>query len=92
MLVTKNELKEMLTSAGFRDIKIDVSDEKLYFSSPEMFLQFIEASSFGNFLRNVPEDLRASARRDIGKEIEKMRTGNGIALQSNVMYAIATKS
>ena len=81
----------MLASAGFRDIKIDVVDDKQYFSSPEVFLQFIEASSFGNFLRNVPAELRASVRKDIGKELEKMRTSKGIELQANVMYAIATK-
>lgn len=91
MLVSKNELEEMLASTGFRDIKIDVIEEKQYYSSPEVFLQFIEASSFGNFLRNVPDELRTSVRQDIGKELEKMRTSKGIELQSNVMYAIATK-
>ncbi len=53
----------MLGSAGFRDIKIDVIEEIQYYPSPEIFLQFIEASSFGNFLRNVPEELRASVRQ-----------------------------
>ncbi len=91
MLVSKNELEGMLASAGFRDIKMDVVEEKQYYSSPEVFLQFIEASAFGNFLRNVPEELRASVRQDIGKEIEKMRTHKGIELQMNVMYAIGTK-
>ena len=81
----------MLDSAGFCDVKIDIVEEKQYYSSPEEFLQFIEASSFGNFLRNVPEQVRTSVRQDIGKELEKMRTRNGIELQSNIMYAIATK-
>jgi arsenite methyltransferase len=91
MILDKNELNDMLKSAGFRDITIDIKDETLYFSSTEMFLQFIEASSFGNFLRNVPDKLRARVRGDIGKELEKLRTGEGITLPSNVMYAIAKK-
>lgn len=91
MLVSKNELEKMFESAGFRDIGIEVTEEKQYYPSPEVFLQFIEASSFGNFLRNVPEQYRASVRRDIGKELEKMRTDRGIELRANVMYAIATK-
>lgn len=91
MLVNRTELEGLMASAGFRDIKIDVVDDRQYFSSPEVFLQFIEASSFGNFLRNVPAEHRTSVRNDIGKELEKMRTSKGIELQANVMYAIATK-
>ncbi len=91
MLVSKKELEEMLATAGFRDIKMDIVEEKQYYSSPEAFLQFIEASSFGNFLRNVPEELRASVRQDLGKELEKMRTRKGIELQMDIMYAIGTK-
>ena len=91
MLISKCELEKMLASTGFHDIKIDNVEEKQYYSSSEEFLQFIEASSFGNFLRNVPEQVRASVRQDIGKELEKMRTDRGIELQSNIMYAIATK-
>ena len=91
MLVSKKELEKMLASSGFANVGIDVLEEKQYYPSPEVFLQFIEASSFGNFLRNVPEECRASVRQDIGKELEKMRTDKGIELQTNVMYAIATK-
>ena len=41
---------------------------------------FNEASSFGNFLRHVPESLRPQARQDIAEELEKCRTKAGIEL------------
>lgn len=91
MLVSKNELRELLGRAGFCDIRIDVMEENHHYESPEALLDFIEASSFGNFLRNVPDQLRPRARHDIKKEIEKLRTATGIELQSNLMFAIAAK-
>jgi ubiquinone/menaquinone biosynthesis C-methylase UbiE len=91
MLLSKRELKELLDAAGFSDIRIDVMEEKHQYASPEMLMEFIEASSFGNFLRNVPDHLRPAAWRDIKKEMEKLRTGSGIELQSNLMLAMAVK-
>jgi ubiquinone/menaquinone biosynthesis C-methylase UbiE len=91
MLVSKNELSELLRNAGFCDIRIDVVEENHRYESSEALLEFIEASSFGNFLRNVPDQLRPRARRDIKKEMEKLSTAAGIELRSNLMLAIAAK-
>lgn len=91
MLVNRKELEELLTGAGFGDVNIFTLEEKHYYSSPEEFFGFIEASSFGNFLRQVPDRIRPKVLEDMGKELENMRTGKGIELTSNTMYAIARK-
>lgn len=90
-LVNGKELEALLEEAGFKDITINVVADKLLYSSPDELLEFMEASSFGNFLRYVPEGQRSEAIRDIKTELEKLRTGGMIELLSNIMYAIAVK-
>lgn len=80
--VTEKELETLLADAGFEDIEIVKRASKRYYSSQEEVFRFNEASSFGNFLRHVPESLRPQARADIANELEKYRTPDGMALQS----------
>ncbi|HTY91701.1 MAG TPA: methyltransferase domain-containing protein [Methanocella sp.] len=89
--VTENELDTLLKDAGFEDIEIVKRTSKRYYSSPEEVFRFNEASSFGNFLRHVPESLRPQARADIADELEKCRTSDGIEIVTKTLYAIARK-
>lgn len=89
--VAVKELRAILAEAGFREIMIDCWSRKRYYGSPEEILKFYEASSFGNFMRSVPEDLRAKVRSDLEKELEKRRTPSGIEIESNVIFATAEK-
>jgi arsenite methyltransferase len=89
--VTREELKALLSGAGFAEIEINLKEGKRYYSSPEEVFAFNEASSFGNFLRHVPVRLRLRARLDIADELEKCRTPAGIELAYNTLYAIARK-
>ena len=45
-----------------------------YYSSADELIDFIEASSFGNFMRNVPDNIRPKAIAEIKKELEQFRT------------------
>ena len=89
--VGKGELEILLADAGFQDIVVEVISNKRYYQSPKKLLEFYEASSFGNFLGAVPDDLRPALRQDIEDELEKRRTNAGIELLSNMIFAIATK-
>ena len=89
--VTRTELKTLLSEASFGEIEINLKEGKRYYSSPEEVFAFNEASSFGNFLRHVPESLRLQARQDLADELEKYRTEAGIELAYNTLYAIARK-
>ena len=53
------ELEALLSAAGFKDIEIRHRPVNKLFPTPEKAFEFNEASSFGNFLKHVPEDLRA---------------------------------
>jgi ubiquinone/menaquinone biosynthesis C-methylase UbiE len=89
--VTREELRALLSGAGFTDIGINLKEGKRYYSSPEEVFAFNEASSFGNYLRHVPENLRPQARKDLAEELEMCRTEAGIELAYNTLYAIARK-
>jgi ubiquinone/menaquinone biosynthesis C-methylase UbiE len=89
--VTMKELETLLAEVGFCEITVDCLIKKRHYDSPQKLIDFYEASSFGNFMRSVPEDLQANARCDIKKELEKRRTPSGIELTSNIIFATAKK-
>ncbi len=89
--VTRKELETLLPEAGFTEIGININSSVRHYSSPEEVFAFNEASSFGSFLKHVPEDLLSQARCDIAEELEKRRTPEGIGLETSTIYAIARK-
>ncbi len=92
MLVSREELSELLAGAGFGRIDINTVVKKHYYASAEELFDFIEASSFGNFLKDIPEHLRKEFLGTMKEELEKRRAGARIELESSMMYAIARKS
>lgn len=89
--VTPKELESLLVAAGFAQIDIKRQPRYRYFSTPEEAFAFNEASSFGNFLKHVPESLRPAAKREIAEELEKIRTPEGIKVAMNPVFATARK-
>jgi arsenite methyltransferase len=69
--VSVEELRELLTDTGFKIGKLETPMRIRPQATPEEFIQFSEASSFGNFLGNLPEELRASAREQIKRELQE---------------------
>ena len=92
MLIDAAELRGLLERAGFRDILIEKVAEKHCYASADELYQFMEASSFGNFLREVPDDVRAKIREEMGSMLEKLRTPRGIEIESCMLYALARKT
>jgi arsenite methyltransferase len=91
LLVSSDELDGLMRTTGFIDIDICLVPEKHYYRSAREFIEFIEASSFGNFLRQAPGYVRSQIIEDMGVELEKRRTDAGIELESSTMFAIARK-
>jgi ubiquinone/menaquinone biosynthesis C-methylase UbiE len=91
MLLGRDELREGLERAGFKEVKIRAVPDRHVYSSPRQLFEFMEASSLGNFLRQVPGPVKARMLEDLGKELEKMRTPAGIELTSKMLFATATK-
>lgn len=69
--IAKKELEDLFKTAGYQDINISTRNTKRYFQTPQEVIDWIETSSFGNFLTHVPGHLRTAARHDIEKELEK---------------------
>ncbi len=89
--VNMSELKALLEGAGFKIIEINCEKDPRYFETPLKCIEYVEASLFGNFLINVPENLRESVKSDIMAELEKRRTPRGIEDVYNTIFAMAEK-
>jgi ubiquinone/menaquinone biosynthesis C-methylase UbiE len=91
MLVSGDGLRRMLEDAGFRDVRVDTLPDKHVYQSVKELFDLMEASSFGNFMRGVPDKVKAAMMDDMGKELEKMRTPEGIVMTAKMLFATATK-
>jgi ubiquinone/menaquinone biosynthesis C-methylase UbiE len=89
--VTTTQLVELFLDAGFRvsDVRV-LSVNRLYKSGREI-IDFVESSTFGNYLNHVPEALRDKARSDLENGFEKLREEEGIPVHLYTLFAIAEK-
>ena len=65
------ELASLLTQAGFEMKTIETRPNVRHQLTAEAAIRFSEASSLGNFLGHLREELRALAREDIRRELEQ---------------------
>ncbi len=89
--VNISDLEALMQDAGFRISEINCEKDPRYFESPLKCLEYVESSLFGNFLSNVPVNLRESVKADIMKELEKKRTPKGIENVYNTIFAVVEK-
>jgi len=89
--VNAGEMSGLLTECGFTLIKVEERPSENAIRTAEEAVQFSEASSFGNFLGHLPEELRMQAREDIKREIELTVRQDEVRLQRFQVVAIARK-
>lgn len=89
--VTTTELIRLLVKAGFTVDDLQIVPLQRCYGSGETILDFVESSTFGNYLEPVPARLRDQARGEIVAELEKARTNDGISLQQHTLFAVARK-
>ncbi len=89
--VSAEELETLFSETGFETKTIDVQPNVQIQPSAEAAIEFSQASSFGNFLGNLPEEFRAVARGRIKEELEKLRTPVGIRSETARIVAVAVK-
>jgi len=61
---------ELLRAAGFSVAKLEVQSAVRTYSSAEEVIRFAEASSFGNVLGHLPDDLKIVARERTVDNVE----------------------
>ncbi len=85
------ELCTLLETVGLRLESIELVDGETTLPSAEAAIDFIEASSFGNFLGHLAPDLRAAARDEIREELQSESTPEGLPLGGKSMVAVASR-
>jgi arsenite methyltransferase len=89
--VSQPELETLLRTAGFTIKRLELRDSLQHYPTPEAAIEFVEASSFGNFLNHLPPELRPSARAAIAVELQQFVTPAGIPRESTRIVAVALK-
>lgn len=89
--LTTTELINLLVKVNLKVVDIQVKTVKRTQPTAKDYIRHVEASSFGNYLSNVPEALRERVKADIEIELEKYRNRDGIQLSRHTIFAIARK-
>ena len=89
--VSADELTSLLQEAGFESIKVEARPRAPHHVSPEEAIVFSEASSFGNFLGHLPQELREKARDEIRRELEESQKLTAPARDRLWLIAVAIK-
>jgi arsenite methyltransferase len=87
--VSAEELVSLLEETGFDVDSIDVLPSAVVHRSADAAIDFSQASSFGNFLGHLPDDLRRTAKEEIWRELEALRTPEGIRVEGARISAVA---
>jgi SAM-dependent methyltransferase len=77
---TATDLMSLVVESQLDLVELHVMQRSRTHASGEAVVEFLEASSFGNFLRPVPEELRASLRADLIEGFDARRGPDGVAL------------
>jgi ubiquinone/menaquinone biosynthesis C-methylase UbiE len=81
--VDDQEMRQLLTAAGFAVKSIEEHESVREFASSQALVRYSEASSFGNLLAHLPVELRPSAREVIGRELAALAAPDGTISQSS---------
>ncbi len=85
------ELNSLLRKSGFGLIGIELKKDPRYFETPAKCLEYVEASSFGNFLGNISVSEREKVQAEIMTELKKYQTSQGIESIYHDLFAFAEK-
>jgi len=87
--VDEGQMRALLEGAGFTALLIAVRPTEQVHPSPEAAMRFSEASSFGNVLGHLPDELKPLAREAVKKKLESIATPQGIVQQGSRLIAVA---
>jgi arsenite methyltransferase len=83
------EMRALFETTGFGPTLIDQQPMEQNYPSAEQAVRFLEASSFGNFLGHLPQELVYRARVTILRRLAAIATDQGIVQQRTRLVAIA---
>jgi len=89
---TTTDLVLLVLESRLDLVELHVMQHTHTHANGEALVTFIEASSFGTFLRPIPEDLRAPLRADLVAAFDAQSGPEGVALRSWGVLFIATRA
>lgn len=89
--VSPSELATLLRESGFEVTSLHVEPNATLHRNAEAAIQHSNASSFGNLLGHLPQELRDRARRDVATELERSSTAEGVRQEGARIIAVAVK-
>jgi arsenite methyltransferase len=88
---TTSDIVTMVVESGLELAELHVVRRTRHHASGQDVVDFLEASSFGNFLRMVPEEMWPSLRVDLARGFEALRGPEGIVMADYGMVFVATR-
>jgi SAM-dependent methyltransferase len=89
--VTSTGLVSLVLESGLELVELLVAQRTRSHASGEDFVDFLQASSFGNFLRIVPEELRSALRADLVSAFDAQKGSDGIVARDWGVLFIAAR-
>jgi len=89
---TTTDLVSLVLDSGLDLVELHVTQRLHRHASGEALVEFIEASSFGNFSRIVPEELRASFRADLIAAFDRQRGPDGVGVRGWGVLFVAART
>lgn len=89
--VTSTQMVELFLRAKFSVRQIEIRPNTRTYRSGEEIVDFLESSTFGNYLAHVPDSLRAQARQEIVHELDARCVAGGIPFTGYTLFAIGAK-
>jgi SAM-dependent methyltransferase len=89
---TSTDLVLLILESRLELVELHVTQHVSRHESGEAFVDFAEASSFGNLLRIVPEELRAFLRADLTSAFDSQSGPDGVVVRGWGVLLVATRS
>lgn len=89
---TSTEIVLLVLDSGLELVELHVTPHESVHESGDALVDFAVASSFGNLLQIVPQDLRPSFRADLVAGFEALRGPNGVVARGFGALVVATRT
>ncbi|MBN9159767.1 MAG: hypothetical protein BGO98_26755 [Myxococcales bacterium 68-20] len=89
---TTADLVTLVLESRLELVELHVTQHASHHESGEAFLGFAEASSFGNLLRIVPEELRGALRADLVSGFDDLRGPDGVVVRGWGVLFVAKRT
>jgi arsenite methyltransferase len=89
--IETTQLVKIIHDAGLAADDFHVIPADRAYPNASAAIRHMQASTFGNFLSHVPENIKGQFCRALENEIDKTKTADGICFPAYIMFAVACK-